>query len=192
MELIEFFNQVKTPMTVAHVLSAVCAMGAALTSDVLFTFYSADRKLSRMEINTLAILSKIVWYGLLAVIITGIGIFASDTAYYLASAKFLAKMTITGILIINGFVLDRFVWPRLIRPEFFTVQRGAWNRKIAFICGAISVISWVSVLSLGVLDSVQSSYGTIMAVYDLILIIGIAGSLAIERIEYGNSRKKTE
>lgn len=184
MELIAFFNQVKIPMTILHVVSVVCAMGAALGSDILFNFYSTDRKLSRMEINTLAMLSKVVWWSLIAVIMTGIGIFTSDARHYLASTKFLAKMTIIGILTINGFVLDRFIWPRLIHSGFFTVKRGKWDRRIAFICGSISVISWISTLSLGVLDNVRSSYGTIMAIYSIILAIGITASLAIEWIEY--------
>ncbi len=172
-------------MTVAHVLAAVFAMGAALASDVLFNFYRADKKLSRMELRTLAILSRFVWYGLIAVIVSGVALFLSDVDYYLASVKFLAKMTIVGILIVNGIILDRFVWRHLSHTGFFVSRREKTMRRVAFACGAISVISWVSVLTLGVLDSVQFSYGAVMALYGGIVAVGIIVAFIIERFEFG-------
>ena len=45
METIEFFQYIKTPATVLHVVSVVVGMGAALVSDVFFSFFSADKRL---------------------------------------------------------------------------------------------------------------------------------------------------
>lgn len=187
----DFFNDIKVVATVFHVFAAVCAMGAALASDVLFNFYRADKKMSRMELRTLAILSRFVWYGLFIIIISGFVIFLSDVGYYLASAKFLAKMTITAILIINGVILDRFVWRHLLHAGFFISRAEKIMRKVAFACGAISVISWVSVLTLGILDSVQFSYGVVMGIYMGIVVVGVCTALIIEwlEIERGIIRK---
>lgn len=176
----DFFKDIKTVATIAHVFSAVCAMGAALASDVLFNFYRTDKKLSYMELRTLATLSRFVWYGLIAIIISGVAIFLSDPAYYLASSKFLAKMTIVGILIVNGFIIDRFIWHHLSHTEFLVSKKEKTVRRAAFICGTISVISWTSVLSLGVLDSVRFSYGAIMGVYGSTIFIGALAALIIE------------
>lgn len=155
-------------------------MGAAFAADILFNFYRADRNLSRMEIGTLTVLSRVVWYGLFAVIISGGVIFLSDPARYSASTKFLAKMTIVGILIVNGIVLDRFIWRHMLRGGFFIARREAWTRRAAFVYGTVSIISWIFALTLGMLHSVRSSYGYIMAIYGIILIIGIIISLIIE------------
>ncbi len=181
---IEFFNYIKVPVTVLHVIAVVCAMGAAFAADILFNFYRADKKLSRMEMSTLAILSRIVWYGLFIIVISGFVIFLSDVARYLASAKFLAKMTIVGILIVNGIVLDRYVWRHMLHGGFFTARREARARTVAFICGAISIISWISALTLGMLHELSSSYNTIMIVYGIIVTIGIIISFLVERFEY--------
>jgi hypothetical protein len=176
----DFFKDIKTVATVLHVLAAVCAMGAALASDVLFNFYRTDKKLSRMELQTLAALSRFVWYGLIAVIISGIAIFLSDSAYYLASSKFLTKMTITGLLIVNGFILDRFIWRHLLHVGFFVSEKEKIMRRAAFVCGTISVISWISVLTLGVLDSMWFSYGAVMGTYGGIVAVGVGIALAVE------------
>ena len=68
METIEFFQYIKTPATVVHVVSVVVGMGAALVSDVFFSFFSADKKLNKTEINVLSLLSKIVSYALVVMV----------------------------------------------------------------------------------------------------------------------------
>ncbi|MDO8582609.1 MAG: hypothetical protein Q7R63_01315 [bacterium] len=184
----EFFLSIKTFSTVLHVLAAVCAMGAAFSADVLFHFFTADRKLSQAEARTLSILSRTVWYGLLAVTATGAAIFLSDPVGYLASAKFLAKMTIMVILVLNGVVLDRYVQTRLLGKGFFTGLQQAFARKVAFVCGTISVVSWISILALGVVDSVNSPYASILGLYAAILGTLITASLAVERFWFEPKR----
>ncbi len=179
--VIPFFASIKTFSTVLHVLSAVCAMGAAFSADILFHFFAADRKLSPMERRVLSVLSRTVWYGLLAVTVTGSAIFLSNPAVYLASTKFLVKMTIMLFLLVNGIALDAYVRAHLFRETFFTGRREMIARKIAFMCGTISVVSWVSIVALGVIDSVGSSYAYLMGTYFGILGILIVASLVFER-----------
>lgn len=180
MESIEFFSDIKTPVTVAHVISVVFGMGAALVSDTLFTFYGKDKRLSATEIKTLRLLSNIVWIGLLAIAGSGIGLFLSDVPKYLQSAKFLAKMSILTVLILNGFILHRYVWRHVIRRGFLKYKSESGMRKVAFACGAISLISWVSVCILGILKSVPISYGTLLGAYAVVVAGGITVSLLVE------------
>lgn len=184
----EFFLSIKTFSTVLHVLAAVCAMGAAFSADILFHFFTADRKLSQAEVRTLSILSRTVWYGLLALTVTGAGIFLSDPAGYLASAKFLAKMTVMVILVLNGVILDRYVQTRLLGKGFFTAPQQAFARRVAFICGTVSVVSWISILALGVIDGVTSSYASILTLYAGILGALILASLVVERLWFEPKR----
>jgi hypothetical protein len=62
-------------------------------------------------------------------------------------------------------------------------------RKLAFACGAISIISWISVCTLGVLDKVSIGYEQIMILYIGILMIGIPSALFIEKRELENKLK---
>lgn len=186
----EFFLSIKTFSTVLHVLAAVCAMGAAFSADVLFHFFTADRKLSSHEARVLSILSRVVWYGLLAVTVTGACIFLSNPAGYLASAKFLAKMTIMVILVLNGVMLDRYVRVHLLGEKFFTARREAFARKIAFACGTISAVSWVSILALGVIDGINAPYASVLGLYGGILGTLIIASLIFERFAFEPKRPR--
>ncbi|OGI63630.1 hypothetical protein A2733_00510 [Candidatus Nomurabacteria bacterium RIFCSPHIGHO2_01_FULL_40_20] len=181
METINFFTEIKPVSTIFHVLSAVVGMGAALMGDFLFNFYSKDKILNQTEIQTLNVLSKIVWYGLLLLLISGLMLFFSNPDRYLSSDKFLAKMTILVVLVLNGFFLSKEIWPRLTKKGFLTDRKERKTRKIAFACGTISVISWISVLAFGVLNSVNFSYVGILAIYALILVFGIIVSQYIEK-----------
>lgn len=181
MAYIDFFAGIVTLSTILHVLAAVCAMGAAFSADVLFHFFAADKQLMPGERQTLSLLSRVVWYGLAAVVVTGAMIFMADPAGYLMSVKFLAKMTVVGILIANGAVLDRYVHAHLIRKGFLSSRREAFARRVAFACGSISAVSWVSVLAFGVMDGITVSYGSVMTLYGAIVICAVLGSLVVER-----------
>jgi len=90
-------------------------------------------------------------------------------------------MTILVVLVLNGFFLSKEIWPRLTKKGFLTDRKERKTRKIAFACGTISVISWISVLAFGVLNSVNFSYVGILAIYALILVFGIIVSQYIEK-----------
>ncbi len=159
-------------------------MGSALLSDILFTFYSQDKHLNPTERKTLEILSSIVWLSLIVICASGLALFVSDPERYLESPKFLAKLTILGVLLINGFMLNAYVWKRLALPGFFTAKKQSGTRKIAFVGGAISVISWLSVCALGILDFSPVGYPIIMGIYACVLVVGIPTALFIENREF--------
>ena len=184
MEVIGFFQDVKTPMTVVHVISVVFGMGGALMSDILFSFFAKDKNLNRTELLTLTILRSVVFYSLILISLSGLAIFLSNIERYMDSAKFLAKMSILFILILNGYLLNKYIWPHLINRNFFTLKKERNIRRLAFACGAISVISWLAVCALGVLNSLPMSYSLIMLGYFGVVLVGIMISLIIERKEF--------
>jgi hypothetical protein len=184
MELTEFFTTIKTPMTIVHVISVIFGMGSALVSDILFTFYSKDKKLSPTEIKTLRLLSNTVWIGLIVISLSGTGLFLSDIPKYLHSVKFLSKMSVLAVLLVNGFILHKYVWKHVISRNFLVNTRESIMRKVAFACGSISVISWVTVCALGVLDRIAISYGIFMAGYAVVILGGIVTALFMEYKEF--------
>lgn len=188
MEAINFFSEIKVPATIVHVLSVVIGMGSALLSDILFNFYAKDKRLNKTERTTLEILSKVVWVSLAFIVVSGIVIFLSDTDKYIASTKFMAKMTILCVLVLNGYILQLYTWKHLLRPEFFTAKREAGARKVSFVGGAVSVISWLSVCLLGVLDSLPMSYLYIVGIYVGVILMGIFVALYLEDREFEKKR----
>ena len=189
MDIFSFFQYAKPIVTVLHVISVVFGMGAALLSDVLFGFYGKDKRLSKNEITTLSILSTIVWWSLVVITISGVGLFLSNVQKYLHSVKFLTKMTILLVLVVNGYVLNRVIWPHVIRRDFLTNAKEKNIRRGAFVCGAISVLSWVSVCMLGVLDSVPFSYAILMTFYGSVVVVAVCVALIVENRSLESKRR---
>lgn len=143
-------------------------------SDSMFLSALKDLKISKTEMRFLQIGSAMVWIGLVILIISGYLLFSLDTDRYLQSAKFLAKMTIVGIILLNGLFLHISLIPRLRRhvgghlPSSDEFMR---KRPFLFTSGAISLVSWLSALVLGSLHKVPWGYVEIMGVYLLILLV---------------------
>ena len=184
MEIAEFFNNIETPLAIVHVGGVVLGMGGALVADMLFSFFSKDKKLNSTEIYTLSILSKLVLYSLIVIALSGLALFLSDVGEYINSAKFLAKMSILLVLLINGYLLNKYIWPHLLNKNFFTLKKERNIRRLAFVFGAISVISWLSVFALGSLHDLAVSYSSIISIYFVIVFLGIIISLWVEKREF--------
>lgn len=179
----EFLLTIRIPATVVHVLSVVLAMGSALTTDALFSFYGKKKRLEPSELATLDFLSKLVLAGLGVVFISGAILFFGSMEEYMNSSKFLSKMTILLVLLINGFFLNKFIWPHLLTVDFFTAPEKRGVRRFAFASGAVSVISWLLVCILGVLNRLNMSYTDIISIYLGIIVFGIVVALLVEKHE---------
>ncbi len=164
-----------------HVLAVVVGMGGALVSDALFSFFSKDKVLNKKEMTILELFSKIVLYSLFIIALSGVFIFLSNPAGYMTSAKFLSKMSVIAVLIVNGYILNTYVWSHLLKKKFFTAKGERSVRRVAFASGAVSVVSWVSALGLGMSDGFGMSYQTIMTAYILITFIGVCVALLVEK-----------
>lgn len=187
--LYNFLSEYKAIITITHILGVVVGMGAALLSDFLFSFYSHDKKLSRSETSTLKILSNIVWFGLIIITLSGIGLFLSDIEKYLESTKFLAKMSILTVLVLNGYILNRYISKAMTRRGFLSYHKYTGLRKLAFACGSISIISWLSVLSLGVTSKIHLPYSALIELYGVVIIGGIIIALIVEKNTFENKAR---
>ncbi len=182
MEIItSFLAENKSIVTIFHVFSVVLGMGCALITDVLFIYFAMNKKLSLQEIKITRILSSIVMYALCAIIITGGLLFLSDVDKYLNSVKFLTKMSIVGILTLNGLLLHKFVFSQLRNIGFLTTIKFTRTRQVAFALGSVSLISWISAMSLGVLSAIPVTYTIAMSVYIIVIVFGVIISQVLFR-----------
>lgn len=181
MEPINFFVENKIIFTIVHVLGAVIGMGSAIMSDLLFNFYSKDRSLDNGEKKTLGFLSNAVWIALIFIILSGVGLFLSNPERYMASAKFISKMSIMVVLLINGIFLHKFIAPHFGDRGLLKFESKRPIRQIAFACGAISLISWFIVCILGILSRINYTYQEFLAGYFIFTICGILFALFVEK-----------
>ena len=186
MESIQFFADNKIIFVVLHVLSVVMGMGSALISDLLFNFYSKDKHLNDGEIKTLKFLGNAVWVSLVFIILSGLAIFFSDPYKYEHSQKFISKMTIMALLLLNGLFLHVFVAPHFEDKGLLKFKNKRPVRQIAFACGAVSLLSWTVVCVLGTLKSIPIHASNFLMIYLGFVFLAVIFSLFVEKITFSN------
>ena len=177
------FIDSSTLLLIIHLFGVVLGGGGAFASDLIFMSAVKDKKISSTEMRFLRLGGKMVWLGLAILVISGVFIFFGDTENYLHSSKFLAKMTIVGIIIINGLVFHAYHIPRLhrhINNHFPSSDEFIRNAPLLLGSGAISMVSWISAIILGSLRNIPYSYGVIMAIYSLVLAVALGLSLMLK------------
>jgi hypothetical protein len=178
------FLDFKTIFILVHVFGAVLGAGGAFASDAMFFSTIKDGRINNQELRFLKLGGKLVWAGLIVLVVSGFFILFSDLEKYLSSTKFLAKATIVGVIIINGVIFHRIHIPHIqghLGIKFS--ESRTFMKKASFLLasGAISVVSWVSTLILGTLKYVPYSYISIMTVYVFLVICTVAGALFMKR-----------
>lgn len=173
---------------ILHILGAAVGLGSATISDVLFFKFLRDSKISELEAEVLGTLSQVIWLCLAILVITGIGLYLPDSARLNESPKFLVKMFIVAIIIVNGAFLNLWITPRLVKISFaggfHAHEEGKlhYARRSAFALGAISIISWYSAFILGSLHESPAGFLAILGAYLLLLAVGITASQIMERV----------
>jgi hypothetical protein len=169
----------ETVYTILHLLGVAVGVGGAFMSDVMFLTSTKDRVLDAGEMRMLKTGSVVTWVGLALLIISGILLFSTNPAGYLASSKFITKMLIVLALTLNGVVfhvvhipkLEKLVGTKLSESPLFIK-----NSRTMYISGAISVVSWTLALVLGGLGMIPISVGVAMLIYLGLVVIAIVGS----------------
>jgi uncharacterized membrane protein YwzB len=182
-ETIEFFSEYKHISVILHVLSVIVGMGAALISDILFNIYIKDKKIRLHENRTLGTLSNVIWVALFFIVMSGFMLFLSDPITYGHSAKFLVKMTVVGVIIINGYLFLKIVHPALRKINFTDTNmhhKYVKLRKLSFAFGAVSLASWISAFILGMLGHIPFTYMEAIVGYIAFCFGGIMVSQIIE------------
>lgn len=182
-DIINFFGEYKTFFVMAHVFAVVVGMGSAMVSDILFNLYIKDKKINPVENKTLAILSRIIWIALGVIVLSGLMTYLSDPIKYASSTKFLLKMVVVGVIIINGYLFWSITHKALRKINFTDTNvhhKYVRVRKLSFAFGAVSLVSWLSAFVLGSLQSIAVSFQTGLISYLLIVIVMVIGSQIVE------------
>lgn len=177
-----------------HVFSVVLGMGAALISDYLFSAFASDFRINKFEHSTFRKMSKLVWVSLYAIVFSGIGVFLSDITKYSHSDKFLTKMTVVFVIIINGYLMKRLLEPVLHKLKLdaeFTFHKITLRKK-AFILGAISGASWLSAFVLAMLKNLPYTYFQMICVYGLVVLGAIIMAQIVEKVISREAQKERE
>jgi hypothetical protein len=169
------FVEIKTILLIVHLVGLALGVGGAIISDVMFFRAIRDWRISKTEMAFLTLTSWAIGIGLGLLILSGLGMFSLDPEKYLASSKFLAKMTVVVILAVNAALLHFWHIPhfRHVAKKNLSTRTSFSKRRLAIlVSGVISIVSWLSALVLGAFRSIPWSYETILSIYVFVLMCG--------------------
>ena len=181
------------PYTVTvHLLGLVLGLGGALILDVMIFHFLNNFKISTREAVIMHLLSQMIVLGLILLFVSGVAITFTDLDGYMENPRFLMKMTVVGIVALNGVILNLYVAPQMELISLREEDRESNQRlvRVSFIVGAISAISWLTAFFLAMLEILETfSYITLLLAYLLLLAIAVSGGL-ITKYRYEESAKE--
>lgn len=175
--LILFLENNRDGVLIFHILGIVLGLGMATMSDFFFFKFLKDRRISEKEEKVLKTFSKIIWAGLTVLILSGVGLYLPHGNDLLKSPKFLAKMVVVGVIIVNGILLNTLISPKLTKIMFLP----RW-RRLAFALGAISIVSWYAAFILGMWRNLPFGFAYIFGTYLIFLAMAVTISQILERV----------
>ncbi len=168
--------------TTLHLFGVILGAGGAFASDWIFLSSVRDGRISHTEAKFIRLGSRMVWTGLAILLISGLALFLRDPAAYLASAKFLSKMTVVGVIILNGLLFHLSHLPRIRRhagSHFPSSDEFMRRRSLLVASGAVSVTSWATAVILGAWRGIPFSYPEIMSGYLALVLLAILVALLL-------------
>lgn len=176
------FPDTKSLLLIVHLLGIALGVGGAIISDLMFFRAVRDKRITNPELGFLRLGSRAVTAGLVLLILSGAGMFLLDADRYIESSKFLAKMTVVGIIALNGIAMHFAHIPRLrllaSRNPKALHRLEHWRVRV-MATGTVSLVSWLTALVLGAFRSVPYEYGTIVGVYLAVLAVAFLGTLLL-------------
>lgn len=176
----------KTIYIIGHLFGVAIGAGGAFISDGMYMYAIKDKKLTHTEIGFLKFGGYMVWLGLTLLVLSGALLFSLDAAKYLASSKFLVKMTVVAVIILNGLLFHFVYIPLFSRGKNQHMHlHEEFKKKSYFIyaSGAVSLVSWATALILGSLRSIPLTYTAGLMVY-LALVVCAIGVSAFARNKF--------
>jgi len=175
---------IKDFYSILHLLGVVIGAGSAFMSHAVFFACVKDRRIEKTELKFVKLGSSMTWVGVVVILVSGALLFSLDPVQYIGSSKFLLKMTIVLILLVNGALFHRIHVPIMERSKGRHLAKDlVFVKNSAFLLasGTISLVSWVSALVLGGLRTIPVGYLEGLGLYFMAVAIAIIWSLFFRR-----------
>lgn len=166
---------------IVHNIGFILGLGSATLTDIFFFRFLKDNAISAEEKSTMDVLTNVIWAGLAVLIVSGFALFVPDKSNLLVSSKFLLKLVVLGVIVVNGIALNMFIAPHMRRLSFEGTPPAQRFRRFAFALGGISIFSWYTAFLLGSLRNLPFSFNFVIWVYLILLVCIIIGSQIAER-----------
>src|SRR3989344_5411420 len=155
-----------TILKISHLIGTVLGVGAVSFIDFFYLRAARDGKIEPSEVEPIRLLTPFLRLGLIILILSGFGYFLlyrlTGHEERLLNPRFLAKITVVGVILLNGLLLE--------------------TRKIPLnFGGPISSASWYTAFILGAWRGLNLSYFAIIGVYSVVILLAILSLKVIKK-----------
>lgn len=188
----------KTMLIIMHLLGLVLGLGAATVADFLFMETILRNRVTHSQYTYLKLVTKLVSAGLFVLVATGFAFFmvyAVEDPKLMYNPKVWAKVTIVGLIALNGFIMHHFVFPMFeknINRPLMSAPSLLNRRFLLFACGAISGTSWYCALILGTWKEINFKYSYLEVLGGYFFLLGGAVTTSLLVGKYILSHYKPE
>jgi hypothetical protein len=165
-----------------HVVGAVLGAGAATVNDVLFLRAIGSPDEGEAYRRYSPTLSAIAWTGMLLLLVSAFA-FWREHPGILQSQKILVKIALTAVVTVNGILMGVVLMPHvraMKKADWTNAAKLQWTAGIATVLGAISIVSWYTLLTLGAVGRTGWTAAQILPYYATALIVAwIIGRIMI-------------
>lgn len=156
-----------TFLKISHLIGIVLGVGAVSFIDFFFIRAAKNGKIEPNEVEPIRLLTPFLRLGLIILILSGFGYFLlfrlTGHEDRLLNPRFLAKITVVGVIVINGLLLE--------------------TKKIPIaVGGPISSASWYTAFILGAWRTLSLSYLAIMGAYLVVILMAFFTLSVIKKI----------
>ena len=176
-----FLASQKVWWVIVHNIGFILGLGSVTLTDLFFFRFLKDNIISSEEKEMMDTLTNVIWVGLAILIVSGIALYMPGQTYLAVSSKFLLKLTVIGVIVTNGILLNMVVAPHMRRLSFEGNIPARRFRRVAFALGGISFTSWYVAFLLGSLRKINFDFSTALIGYGIFLVCVIVGSQIAER-----------
>lgn len=174
-DLIDFLDETREYNLTIHLFGMAMGLGGIFVNDIIFSHFIKDYTIKARESVVMHLISQMIFLGLALLLLSGTALFLPTPEIYLENPRFLMKMTVVLVLILNGAALNRFVIPKMKKISVKEKDKGRYEllNKAAFAMGLISLFSWLSAFLLARLENLfDLPYPQLLLGY--LVLLGIA------------------
>lgn len=177
---------------VLHLASFAIGTGTAIFTDILFVRAIRRPAAGRWNAEVMSVGSVVIWSVLLLIVISGVALTLPRAGELLRSARFLTKMFVVAVIVVNGARLHLVLTPRLTEAFFRVGATSAGSvalpalRRQAFVAGAVSSSSWLGAIALAALPDLDGAPALYPLSY-LALLGGAAGAALLADLVYART-----
>lgn len=173
----------REPLTALHLLGFALGIGGATVADLVFFRFMKDFYISESERDVIRSLSQALWFGLLIVVISAVGLYLPAQAGQVA--YFWPEMALLFLIAANDAVFSLVVMPRLVKAagnhQVIRVAEVQGLRRIAFALGAASFVTWYAAFAAVLVGETGLDTATFFGWFVAALVGALVLSQLVER-----------